>query len=87
MCQRTAHIEAAGTRHMIGKHQEDEPLGQVAAHPRLVHVSQGTCKRNNPPGTSNNFSNPAPVANYKYTHFSITSQLESSENLSKKRRE
>lgn len=35
---------------------------------------------------SNNFSNPAPIANYKYTRLSITSQLESSENLSKSRR-
>ena len=29
-------------------HTRDEPLGQIAAHPRLVHVSQGTyCKSKN----------------------------------------
>ena len=30
---------------------KDEPFGQVAAHPRLVHVSQGTYKKDNQPTT------------------------------------
>jgi hypothetical protein len=85
MCQRIYEQPRSG---MIGKHQEDGPLGQVAAHPRLVHVSQGTCRTSNTPSISNNFSNPAPIANYKYTRLLITSQLESSsENLSKNLRE
>jgi hypothetical protein len=35
---------------------EDEPLGQIAAHPRLVHLEQGNCRLNNPPDMSDRFT-------------------------------
>jgi hypothetical protein len=57
--------------------QKDEPLGQVAAHPRLVHVSQGTYKSDNPHPPAH--LNPRTHRKPQYTRLSITSQLESSE--------
>jgi hypothetical protein len=40
----SAHFKAVkiGSVHDLGTNAKDEPLGQIAAHPRLVHVSQGT---------------------------------------------
>ena len=38
----SAHLGSVGSR--FGCNIKDAPLGQIAAHPRLVHVSQGTYK-------------------------------------------
>ena len=37
-------IEIPVESHDSGRNIKDEPLGQIAAHPRLVHVAQGTYK-------------------------------------------
>lgn len=37
-------IEIPVGSHDSGRNIKDEPLGQIAAHPRLVHVAQGTYK-------------------------------------------
>ena len=51
-----------------------EPLGQIAAHPRLVHVSQGTYHIHDKQDPRHEQRFPTTV---KCAHFSIASQFES----------